>query len=49
MIRRFVTILLLSAVLLVVMNVAALAVLVAEKAPTETTSPYNIAEKTGEA
>ena len=49
LIRRFAAILLLSAVLLVMMNVAVFAVLVAEKAPTETTSPYNIAEKTGQA
>ena len=45
LIRRFVSILLLSAVLLVIINVAVYAVLVSEKAPTETTSPYDIAEK----
>ena len=49
LIRRFVSILLLSAVLLVIINVAVYAVLVSEKAPTETTSPYDIAEKAGEA
>ena len=38
LIRRFVSILLLSAVLLVIINVAVYAVLVSEKAPTETTS-----------
>ena len=43
LIRRFVSILLLSAVLLVIINVAVYAVLVSEKAPTETTSPYDIA------
>lgn len=47
LIRRFVSILLLSAVLLVIINVAVYAVLVSEKAPTETTSPYDIAEKAG--
>ena len=36
LIRRFVSILLLSAVLLVIINVAVYAVLVSEKAPTET-------------
>ena len=49
LIRRFVSILLLSAVLLVIINVAVYAVLVSEKAPTQTTSPYDIAEKAGEA
>lgn len=45
LIRRFVSILLLSAVLLVIINVAVYAVLVSEKGPTETTSPYDICRK----
>lgn len=49
LIRRFAAILMLSVILLVILNVAVLAVLVAEKAPTEATSPYNIAENAAQA
>jgi signal transduction histidine kinase len=49
LIRRFVGILLLSSVLIVIINIIALAVLMTSQVPDKNTSPYNIAAETGKA
>lgn len=49
LIRCFVSILLLSSLLIVILNVAVFAILVVNNAPNPNTSPYNIAIETGHA
>lgn len=48
LIRRFAGVLLLSSVLIVIINFIILALLIVWQSPDKTTSPYNIAKKTGE-